>query len=188
MISGSLPGRFPFEFSRLRGIVLLSFMMNSGSFAEWVECSPMVRETWVQSQVASYQRLLKWYLIPPCLTLSNIRYVSRVKWSNPGKGVAPSPTPRCSSYWKGCFLVAFEYGRQLYLLPYDEVYDFIEYFVYFQTFYYASLRDHIIGFFEIHGIASLFRLVLVSLKMCCSIYRWSFFSTCSIAIPFLFFQ
>ena len=32
------------------------------------------------------------------LTLSNIRYVSRVKWSNPGKGVAPSPTPLCSSY------------------------------------------------------------------------------------------
>ena len=34
-----------------------------------------------------------WYLI-----LSNIRYVSRVKWSNPGKGVVPSPTPWCSSY------------------------------------------------------------------------------------------
>ena len=33
-----------------------------------------------------------------CLTLSNIRYVSRVKWSNPGKGVAPSPTLRCSRY------------------------------------------------------------------------------------------
>ena len=33
-------------------------------------------------------------------------YVSRVKWSNPGKGVAPSPTLRCSSYWKGSLLVA----------------------------------------------------------------------------------
>ena len=66
-------------------------------------CSPIVRETWVRSQVASYQRLLKWYLIPPCLTLSNIRYVSRVKWSNPGKGIAPSPTPRCSSYGKRAF-------------------------------------------------------------------------------------
>ena len=32
-------------------------------------------------------RLLKWYLKPPCLTLSNIRYVSRVKWNNPRKGV-----------------------------------------------------------------------------------------------------
>ena len=42
--------------------------------------------------------LLKWYLIPPCLTISNIRYVSRVKLSHSGKGVVPSPTPRCSSY------------------------------------------------------------------------------------------
>ena len=55
-------------------------------------------------------------MIPPCLTLSIIRYVSRVKWSNPGKGVAPSPTPRCSNYWKGCFRVALDYGSQLYLL------------------------------------------------------------------------
>ena len=81
----------------------------------WVECLPMVRETWVQSQVESYQRLLEWYLISPCLTLSNIRYVSRVKWNNQEKGVAPSPTPRCRSYWKGSLLVALDYGHQLYL-------------------------------------------------------------------------
>ena len=43
-------------------------------------------------------KTLKWYLMLPCLTLINIRYVSRVKWSNPGKGAAFSPTPRCSSY------------------------------------------------------------------------------------------
>ena len=42
--------------------------------------------------------LKKWYLIPPCLTLSNIGYISRVKWSNLGKEVAPSPTLRCFSY------------------------------------------------------------------------------------------
>ena len=42
--------------------------------------------------------LKKWYLILPCLTLSNMRYVSRVKWSNPGKGVTPSPTSQCSSH------------------------------------------------------------------------------------------
>ena len=65
-----------------------------------IECSPMARETWVQSQVESYQRLKKWYLMPPCLTLSIIRYGSRVKWSNPGKGVAPSPTPWCSKLSK----------------------------------------------------------------------------------------
>ena len=70
----------------------------------------------VQSQVASYQKLLKWYLIPLCLTLSNIRYVSRVEWSNPRKGAVPSPTPRCSSYWKGSLLVALDLCRQLHLL------------------------------------------------------------------------
>ena len=42
--------------------------------------------------------LKKWYLIPPCLTLCITRYLSRIKWSNPGKGVVSSPTHRCSSY------------------------------------------------------------------------------------------
>ena len=80
----------------------------------------MARETRVQSQVASYQRLLKWYLIPPCLTISIIRYVSRVKWSNS----APSPTPRCSSYWKGSLLVALDFGRQLFFLLISAKYRF----------------------------------------------------------------
>ena len=39
----------------------------------------------------------KWYLMPLCI----IRYGSRVKWSNLGKGVVPSSTPWCSSYQKG---------------------------------------------------------------------------------------
>ena len=73
----------------------------------------MVRETRVQSQVTSYQRLWKCNLIPPYLTLSNIRYVSRVKWINPGKGEVPSPTPWYRSYWKGSLLVALDYGHQL---------------------------------------------------------------------------
>ena len=40
-------------------------------------------------------------------------HIKWVKWSNPGKGVASSPTHRCSSYWKGSFPVALDYGRQL---------------------------------------------------------------------------
>ena len=40
----------------------------------------------------------KWYMMPPCLTLSIIRYGSRVKWSNPRKGIAPFPTLWCSRY------------------------------------------------------------------------------------------
>ena len=38
----------------------------------------------------------------------------RVKWSNPGKGVAPSPTPWCRSYQKGSLRVTLDYGRQLF--------------------------------------------------------------------------
>ena len=92
-------------------------------FDIWVECWSMVRETWVQSQVESYLRLLKWYFTPPCLTHSNIRYVSGEKWSNPGKGVAPYPTPRCSSYWKGILLVTFIYSRQQqYIYIYIHIY------------------------------------------------------------------
>ena len=48
----------------------------------------MVQEIWVQSQVESDQKPKKWYLMPSCLTLSIIRCRSRVKQSNPGKGVA----------------------------------------------------------------------------------------------------
>ena len=69
----------------------------------------MAQEIWVLSQVKSYQRFIKKkkkkkkkrYLMPPCLTLSIIKHGSRVKWSNPRKGVAPPPTPWYSSYRKG---------------------------------------------------------------------------------------
>ena len=68
-------------------------------------------ETGVQFLVDSDHRFKKWYLTP-CLTLSTIRYVSRLKWSNRGKGVEPSPTPPCSSYWKGDLRVTLDNGRQ----------------------------------------------------------------------------
>ena len=49
----------------------------------------MVWETGVQSQVESYQRLQKWYLMSPCLTLSIIRYDSRVSEAIQGKELYP---------------------------------------------------------------------------------------------------
>ena len=61
-------------------------------------------------------KTLKMVLDTPCLILSSIRYVSRIKWRNPGKWVASSPRNQCSSYWKGSLLVALDYGRRLYLL------------------------------------------------------------------------
>ena len=47
------------------------------------------------------------------LTLSNIMHISTVKWSNQEKGVAPSPTPRCRTYWKRSLLVTLDYNREL---------------------------------------------------------------------------
>ena len=57
-----------------------------------------------------------------CLTLSIIRYGSSVKWSNPGKGVAPSPKPLCNSYQKGRLRVTLDLGHRLYLLVYIYIY------------------------------------------------------------------
>ena len=99
-------------------------------------------ETWVQSQVESHQRLKKWYLMPPYLTLSIIRYASRVKWSNPGKGVAPSPKPWCSSYRKGSLRVTLDYGRQLYLLIYIYIWKMIRKTVLQRYFSSVLSSDH----------------------------------------------
>ena len=79
---------------------------------------PMARETGVPSQVESSHRLKQLYLISPCLTRNIIRYVSRVKWINPRKGVAPLPTPQCCSYWKGNLHIDLNYSQQFYLYMY----------------------------------------------------------------------
>ena len=123
---------------------------KSGNFfndpCKWVESSPMVRETWVQSQVESYQRLLKWYLIPPYLTLRNIRYVSRVNWSNPEKGVVPSPMPKVGegviekgAFWSPSTTVA-KFTTLLLLLYIDT--NSIKY----QLFVYTRLNDQTVLF------------------------------------------
>ena len=95
------------------------FLMHSQwrhccSILWWLECLPMAWETWVQSQVKSYQRLKKTVFDASLLNTSIIKYRSRVKWSNPGKGVAPSPTLWCSSYQRGSLQITLNYGHQLY--------------------------------------------------------------------------
>ena len=76
----------------------LALFRFTNSLVKWIEHLQMVWKIGVQFQVKSYQRLKKSYLMPPCLTLSIIRYGSKVKWNNPGKGVVPSLTPQCRSY------------------------------------------------------------------------------------------
>ena len=64
------------------------------------------------------------YLMLPCLTLSIIRHV-KGKWSNPGKGVAPSLTPQYSNHWKGSLWVALDYSLLTYLLSINILINFI---------------------------------------------------------------
>ena len=99
-----------FQQTKLRNRSQMEGGYSSHYIPKWVECSPMAQKTGLQSQVGSYQRLKKWYLIPLCLTFSIIRYISRVKWSNPRKGVAPSPFQYCS-YWKSSHWVALNYAH-----------------------------------------------------------------------------
>ena len=53
-------------------------------YVYWPKIWSTAQETRVQSQVESYQRLIKWYLIFPCITLSIIRY----QWKALGMGVS----------------------------------------------------------------------------------------------------
>ena len=50
-------------------------------------------------------KLKKWYLMP-----QHYKVHIKGKWTNPGKGVAPSPIPQCRSYSKGRLLVALGYS------------------------------------------------------------------------------
>ena len=62
------------------------------------------------------QKTLKMELDTSLLSTQQYKALSRVKWNNPGKGVEPSLTPQCRSYWKVSLLVTLDYGCQLYLL------------------------------------------------------------------------
>ena len=77
-------------------------------------------------------------MIPPCLALSNIRYVSRVKWSNPGEGVAPIPTPRWrEASEKGAFWSSSNMLANLYICILIYIYIYIYIYEHIHTFIYV---------------------------------------------------
>ena len=84
---------------------------------ELVECSSIAREIWVQSQVEPYQRLKKWYSIPPCLTLSTQVHIKGKVEQSQGKSSALY-TPWCSSNWKGSLRVALANFTDIYIYIY----------------------------------------------------------------------
>ena len=57
----------------------------------------MAWDTWVQFQVASYQRLKKMVLDTSLLNTQQYKVHIKGKVEQSRKGVAPSPIPRCSS-------------------------------------------------------------------------------------------
>ena len=61
-----------------------------------------------------------------------VRIKGKVEQSR--EGVAPSPTPWCSSYRKGSLRVTLDYGRQLYLL----IYIYIYIYIYIQDFVFIN--------------------------------------------------
>ena len=74
----------------------------------------MAPKTRVQSQVESYQRLKKMVLDASLLNTQDYKVRIKGKVKQLREGVAPSPTPWCSSYRKGSLRVTLDYGRQLY--------------------------------------------------------------------------
>ena len=69
----------------------------------------MARETGVQKMVLDSS------------LLNTQHYKGRIKGKEeqPGKEVAPFPTPRYRSFWKGSLRVAFDYSRQYFLKVLD---------------------------------------------------------------------
>ena len=112
----------------MRNSLFYTLIYSTSQLSYWVECSSMTWETGVQPQVESYQRLKKWYLISPCLTLSIIRFVSRIKWSNPRKGVTLFPT-----------IVGIE--KETFGLPLTTVVNFT-YFTILRLVSYSGLYSH----------------------------------------------
>ena len=62
--------------------------LNIDPLAYWVECSPILQETGVQSQVESYQKLKKTALDTSLLNTQHYIVWIKGKWNNLGKNVA----------------------------------------------------------------------------------------------------
>ena len=80
--------------------------------------SPMVRDTCVQSQVEVIPKTQKMVLDDSLLNTQHYKVRIKGKVEQSREGVAPSPTPWCSSYRKGSLRVTLDYGRQLLLIEF----------------------------------------------------------------------
>ena len=88
----------------------------------------IARESWVQSQVESYQKLKKWYLMSLCIYTQHHKVQIKGNVSQSWERSNASATPWCSSYRKWSHRVTVNNGRQLYLL-----------------YIYISLKEHMLS-------------------------------------------
>ena len=72
--------------------------MKFYNFGLWVECSPMDQETGINPRSC---RIKNFKMVLDTSLLNTQQY--KVNWSNPGKGVAPSPTLGVVAIEKGAF-------------------------------------------------------------------------------------
>ena len=80
-----------------------NIFLRNGPLSQWFKCSPIVLKTRVGSLVESYQRLPKWYLMPPCFSLSFIIYGSKVSRAILGKEWSSSLHLNVVAKEKGAF-------------------------------------------------------------------------------------
>ena len=82
--------------------------------ARWVECSPMVWETWVHVIPITFKIVLDTSL------LNTQQYKVRIKgkMEQSRERISTPPRPRCCNCWKGSLLFILGYGRQLYFYNY----------------------------------------------------------------------
>ena len=73
--------------------------------------------------------------MPPGLTLSIIKYISRVKWSNPGKRVAPPLHLDVVAVEKGAFLSPLTKGDNCTTLLLCAFSHFLQFFILFGLFF-----------------------------------------------------
>ena len=93
------------------------------AFAKYAQLYPWLVHR-VKQRVIKYHFLSLWYDSTWDWTQDSSDG-SRVKWSNPENGEAPSPTPWCRSYRKGSLRVTLDYGQQLHIYIYIYIYIYI---------------------------------------------------------------
>ena len=93
--------------------VCMSIYIVVRAFANW----PGDRSSILSRVIPKTQKMVR---DTSLLNTQHYKVRKKGNWSNPVKGVATFPTPRCSSYWKGNLLVALNYSLSTYIYIHND--------------------------------------------------------------------